>query len=216
MRWSETERRGNKRLDRLIFYHGCLLSGAISATVIAVARERQNILTDRLLLRGWKKDDLEEYAAICADPEVMRWIGRGGTPTPEECAETIAGFERDWAEHRFGLFATELRSSGRFIGFIGLSVPEFLPEILPAVEIGWRLARYAWGQGFATEGAGAVLNFGLGEVGLERIVSICQVGNLASLRIMEKLGMRFERDTLDLTCDRAVHVYEIAQPEWQT
>ena len=184
--------------------------------MIAVARERHQILTDRLLLRGWKKHDFEEYAAICADPEVMRWIGSGGTRTPEECAETIAGFERDWAEHRFGLFATELRSSGRFIGFIGLSVPEFLPEILPAVEIGWRLARDAWGRGLATEGAGAVLNFGVGEVGLERIVSIYQPENLASLRIMEKLGMRFEREALDLTCDRTVRVYEITRSEWQT
>ena len=185
----------------------------LSVTSVVVARKRQTLLTERLVLRRWKDDDLGAYAAICADPEVMRWIGRGTILSPEACAEAIVGFERDWDEHGFGLFATELRASRRFLGFIGLSVPEFLPEVLPAVEIGWRLARDAWGQGLATEGARAALRFGLSELELGRIVSIHQVGNLASGRIMKKLEMRFERRTVDPTCGRPVHVYQIIRPD---
>ena len=92
-------------------------------------------------------------------------------------------------------------------------MPEFLPEVLPAVEIGWRLARDAWGQGLATEGARAALRFGLSELELARIVSIHQVENRESGRIMEKLGMRFERKTVDPTCGRPVHVYQITRSD---
>jgi RimJ/RimL family protein N-acetyltransferase len=101
------------------------------------------------------------------------------------------------------------------IGFVGLSVPNFLPETLPSVEIGWRLAADQWGKGLATEGARAALHFGFGQVGLTRIVSIHQVGNGASGRIMEKLGMRFERDTVDPSCGRPVRVWEITRSDWQ-
>ena len=165
--------------------------------------------TERLLLRRWRQEDLDPYAELCADPSVMRWIGNGRIRTREECAKAISAFERAWDEHGFGLFALELQASGRLIGFVGLSVPDFLPEILPSVEIGWRLAADQWGQGLATEGARAALAFGFGQAGLDRIVSIHQVGNDASGRIMEKLGMRFERETIDPSCHRRVRVYDI-------
>ena len=167
--------------------------------------------TERLLLRRWRQQDLDPYAELCADPAVMRWIGNGRVRTREECAKAISAFERAWDEHGFGLFALELQASGRLIGFVGLSVPDFLPEILPSVEIGWRLAPDQWGKGLATEGARAALAFGFGQVGLNRIVSIHQVGNDASGRIMEKLGMRLERETVDPSCGRRVRVYEITR-----
>ena len=165
--------------------------------------------TERLLLRRWRPEDLEPYAELCSDPVVMRWIGNGSVRTRKECATAISAFELAWDEHGFGLFALELPASGRLIGFVGLSVPHFLPEILPSVEIGWRLAADQWGKGLATEGARATLAFGFGQAGLDRIVSIHQVGNDASGRIMEKLGMRFERETIDPSCHRRVRVYEI-------
>jgi RimJ/RimL family protein N-acetyltransferase len=167
--------------------------------------------TKRLLLRRWRQDDLDPYAELCADPAVMRWIGNGSVRTREECAKAISAFERAWDDRGFGLFALELQASGRLIGFVGLSVPDFLPEVLPSVEIGWRLAADQWGKGLATEGARAALAFGFGQVGLNRIVSIHQVGNDASGRIMEKLGMRFERETVDPSCGRRVRVYEITR-----
>ena len=198
---------------RLMIGCSALLGRALFVTWIAVARKRQTLSTERLVLRRWNDDDLEAYAAMCADPDVMRWIGRGTTLSPKACAEEIASFERDWDEHGFGLFATELRGSDRFLGFIGLSVPEFLPEVLPAVEIGWRIARDAWGQGLATEGARAALRFGLSELELGRIISIHQVGNLASARIMEKLEMHFERRTVDPSCGRPLNVYQISRTD---
>lgn len=173
------------------------------------------LLTERLVLRRWRPEDLEPYAEICADPEVMRWIGKGQVRTHEECARALASFERAWEDRGFGLFALELRAARGLIGFVGLSVPDFLPEILPSVEIGWRLAAAYWGKGLATEGARAALAFGLGQLGLDRIVSIHQLGNGASGRIMEKLGMRLERETIDPSCARPVRVYEITRSAWE-
>lgn len=170
--------------------------------------------TPRLVLRRWRADDVAAMAAINADPEVMRWIG-GGSTTDEPGTRTgIEWCEKEWDQHGFGLFAVEVRKSAELAGFAGLSIPAFLPEVMPAVEIGWRLGRPFWGQGIATEAAQAALRFGLVDCELERIVSIAQVGNRASTRIMEKLGMSPERETVDPTCGRAVVVYEITQAEF--
>jgi RimJ/RimL family protein N-acetyltransferase len=165
------------------------------------------ITTSRLTLRRWRSDDIEPFAALCGDPEVMRYIGPGETRTTSQAAASIDAFERMWDERRYGLFAVELTASGRLIGFAGLSEPHFLPEIMPAVEIGWRFARDTWGKGYATEAARAALDFGLVKLGLPEIVSIHQVGNDASGNIMRKLGMRFDRETVDQTCGRPVHIY---------
>lgn len=167
----------------------------------------QQLETERLILRQWVESDLEPYSQLCADEEVMRWIGNGSTRTRAECAEAIERFSKDWMGRGFGLFALEVKHNGRFIGFCGLSIPTFLPEVLPAVEIGWRLHREEWGQGLATEAAQASMAFGFEHCGLQEIVSIHQVGNAASARIMEKLGMAFERATVDPSCSRPVHVY---------
>ena len=102
---------------------------------------------------------------------------------------------------------SERNSDGHLIGFTGLSVPNFLPEIMPAVEIGWRFARSSWGCGYATEAAQAALDFGLTHLRLPDIVSIYQIENEASRRIMEKLGMTFERETVDPVSGRIVGVY---------
>ena len=165
--------------------------------------------TTRLILRRWNSADLAPYSEICADPDVMEWIGDGSIRTEAECAQAIASFERFWQNHGFGLFAVEQRETGNLIGFTGLAIPTFLPEVLPAVEIGWRFGKSAWGKGYATEAAKASLTFGFEEAKIDRIVSIHQIGNEASGRIMQKLGMRFERQTVDLTCNRAVKVYEV-------
>lgn len=165
--------------------------------------------TTRLILRPWFAADLDKYARLCADPEVMRWIGNGSTRSRSDCATAIAGFERQWRSHGFGLFAVEEASANACIGFCGLSVPSYLPELLPAVEIGWRLERRSWGRGLATEAARKVVRFALDDSGLSEIVSVHQIGNSASARIMEKLGMTFDRATVDPSCDRAVRVYRI-------
>ena len=173
------------------------------------------IETDRLHLRRWKPADLDDYAAICGDPEVMRWIGDGNVKTRGQTEDDIAEFERRWDERGFGLFALELKTSGRLSGFVGLSIPGFLPEILPSVEIGWRLDRSLWGKGLATEGARSAMGFGFNEIGLDRIVSICQVENRASRRIMEKLEMSFDREMIVPGSGVPVQVYAIEKSEWK-
>ena len=175
--------------------------------------ETPRIETDRLVLRRWDVTrDLDAWAAICADPEVMRYIGDGSIATGAECAERLEQFETTWRERGFGLFAIERRDTGEFIGNTGLAVPDFLPEILPAVEIGWRLGRAHWGQGFATEAARAALAFAWEPVGLDRVVSVHAVGNDPSGNVMQKIGMHLDRETVHPTNGRAVRVYAIDRP----
>ncbi|MBU2664067.1 GNAT family N-acetyltransferase [Actinoplanes bogorensis] len=147
------------------------------------------LTTDRLTLREWRDDDLDMLAALNADPEVMRYIRDGSVLTREESAERLQKMMRDWSENGFGLFPVEVRATGELIGWAGLAVPLFLPQVLPAVEIGWRLSRDAWGHGYATEAAAAALEFAFDEVGLDRLISIRHVDNHRSARVMEKLGL---------------------------
>jgi hypothetical protein len=104
------------------------------------------IRTPRLLLRRWHDDDLAPMADINADPRVMRWIDDGSVRDLDHTAEAIERWEEEWDEEGFGLFAIELLASGELAGFTGLSVPEFLPELGPAVAISWRLGSQFWGQ----------------------------------------------------------------------
>ena len=160
-------------------------------------------------MRSWRSEDLEPYAAICADPEVMRWIGDGSVRSHEASALQIRDFQQRWDDDGYGPFAVELRSTSALIGFAGMLIPDFLPEIMPAVEIGWRLDRRHWGCGYATEAARGALAFAFEEAGLSRLVSICQVGNDASERIMRKLGMTLDRETRDPESGRSVRVYAV-------
>jgi len=163
--------------------------------------------TERLLLRRWREADIEPFAAMCSDPEVMRYVGSGATRPSAKAQASIQAYEREWDQKGFGLFAVERLEDGRFLGFTGLTVPSFLPEVMPTVEIGWRFASQTWGNGYASEAAQAALNFGLQTLGLPAIVAIYQTENRASERIMEKLGMRFDRDAIDPTCGRSIRVY---------
>lgn len=154
--------------------------------------------TERLLLRLPSEDDAIAIAEMDADPEVMRYIG-DGTPErydPELARARVARANRHWEEHGYGNMSVVVKETGEYAGWVQLSVPTFLPEVLPAVEIGWRLRREHWGRGYATEAAGPLLDHGLTTVGLKRIVSIRHVPNIASKRVMEKLGLRHEFDTV--------------------
>lgn len=180
----------------------------------------KTLRTDRLLLRRWRPDDLDPFASLCRDPEVMKFIGPGKIRNRQQTKKSIEAFEQEWQEKGFGPFAVELLESRSFIGFTGLSTPTFLPEIMPAVEIGWRLARDHWGQGYATEAAQASLKFGLEYLRLPAIVSIIQRDNKASRKVIKKIGMCFDRETRDPSCGRAVEVYRKAasspSPQSQT
>jgi RimJ/RimL family protein N-acetyltransferase len=165
--------------------------------------------TDRLVLRPVTSEDLDHFAPMDADPEVMRYIGNG---RPRTRAEAAAGLDRltaCWRDHGFGMFAAQVRDTGAVIGWVGPAIPAFLPEVLPAVEIGWRLRREFWGSGYATEGARAVLPFAFGDCRLNRLVSIRHVDNVASGRVMAKLGMTLDRATIVPETGQPVVVYAL-------
>lgn len=154
------------------------------------------IETERLVLRPFTGDDLEPYARINADPEVMRYIGDGAPRDRERTREGLEKSMRHWDEHGWGSFAVEIAETGELIGLAALAVPEFLPEILPVVEVGWRISRSRWGSGYAPEAARAAIDHAFDEIGLDRLVSCIHRDNAASRRVAEKLGMTLERETV--------------------
>jgi RimJ/RimL family protein N-acetyltransferase len=144
-------------------------------------------VTERLLLRRWKDEDRVPFAALNADPAVMEHF-----PARLTRAESDAFVDRNIAQHDeqgWGLWALELRATGAFIGYTGLAVPRFEAHFTPAVEVGWRLARDAWGHGYASEAARAAVAVGFDEVGFDEIVSFTATGNVRSMRVMERIGM---------------------------
>jgi RimJ/RimL family protein N-acetyltransferase len=149
--------------------------------------------TERLLLRQWRDEDLVPFAALNADPEVMEFFP--APLTPEQSADLAGRHQALLEAGEPGLFATEVRATGEFIGFVGLAVPKFEAAFTPCVEVGWRLARSAWGQGYATEAAGAVLEHGFNTLMLNEIVSFTAAINLRSRAVMERIGMT--RDPAD-------------------
>jgi RimJ/RimL family protein N-acetyltransferase len=170
--------------------------------------------TARLVLDGVRDDDLDPLAAMNADPDVMRFIGDGSARDRQQTEAGLAAMRRHWDENGFGLFAARLRDTGEFAGWIGLAVPAFLPEVMPTVEIGWRLAKPFWGRGIATEGAVAAMRFGFVDRRLDRIVSIRHVDNRASGRVMDKLGMRLDRETVVPAHGQPVAVYALTREEY--
>ena len=170
--------------------------------------------TERLVLRGWRDDDLDSLARLDADPEVMRYILDGAVWDRRRSAEGLRKMVGEWEELGYGRFAVEVGATGELIGWAGLAVPSFLPEVMPAVEIGWRLARGSWGKGYATEAAAAALRFGFEECGLERVVSIRHVENVRSGRVMEKLGLSYEFETVVPGHGQPVAVYALTKGRW--
>jgi RimJ/RimL family protein N-acetyltransferase len=173
------------------------------------------IITPRLLLRRWRDEDLAPMADINANPGVMRWIDDGSVRDLEHTAEAIERWEEEWDEEGFGLFAVELLASGELAGVTGLSVPEFLPEVLPAVAISWQLGSQFWGQGYASEAAHATLEYALQDRGLDRVISINRVGDDASENVIRKLAMVPERETTHPVYGYPLHVHTIDLTEFQ-
>ncbi len=143
--------------------------------------------TLRLLLRPWRDEDMDAYAALNADSRVTAHF-----PWPITREESDAGAGRiraHFAEHGFGFWAVEVPGVEPFVGFVGLGWVTWSAPFTPCVEIGWRLAPAVWGQGYATEGARAVVRFAFGGLALREIVALTAPANLRSRRVMEKLGM---------------------------
>ncbi|MFG1606217.1 GNAT family N-acetyltransferase [Actinoplanes sp. NPDC049265] len=142
--------------------------------------------TDRLILRQWRDDDLDAWAAMNADPLVREFLG--GPLTREHSAASMARFAADIDTRGWGWWAVEVASSGTLAGFAGLD-PVDPGGPVEGVEIGWRLAREMWGSGYATEAARACLSYGFDTLRLPEIVAIAAAGNHRSRAVMTRLGM---------------------------
>ncbi len=144
--------------------------------------------TERLVLRMFEERDLDDYAKMCSDSQVMHYLG-GRALSRQETWRHIAMFVGHWQLRGYGLLAAELRESGRFIGRLGL----WRPEGWPGLEIGWAVDRPHWGNGYATEGARAVLRHAFDERGIASLISIIHPENKASIRVAEKIGETYDR-----------------------
>jgi RimJ/RimL family protein N-acetyltransferase len=143
--------------------------------------------TPRLLLRHWREEDREPFAGMGADPEVMEHFP--ARMTREESEAWVDRVGADLERRGWGLWAVEELATGRFVGFTGLNVPGFDAPFLPAVEIGWRLRRDAWGLGYATEAARGVLVAAFEDLELDEIVSFTATANVRSQAVMRRIGM---------------------------
>lgn len=150
------------------------------------------IETERLLLRPWRPDDRDPFAAVNADPVVMEHFPSTLTRAQSDALADRAAAWLD--EHGWGLWAVEVKDGPPFIGFTGLAVPRFEADFTPCVEVGWRLAAGQWGRGYAPEAARAAIRHGFDAVGLDEIVSFTSVVNVRSQRVMEKIGMERVRE----------------------
>ena len=170
----------------------------------------QNVIveTERLRFATWRWEDWKEFRTLTSDPLVVRYLGTGEPWPDERVQEFVARQCENWGNQRICLWKLLPKDSDALIGICGL---QRLPEG-PDVEIGWWLAPSHWGQGLATEAARHALAYGFEVSNLERIVAIAQAANRDSLRVMEKIGMRFEREAVHKGI--RVVLYAIARDEF--
>jgi RimJ/RimL family protein N-acetyltransferase len=143
--------------------------------------------TERLVLRPFRESDLEPWAALNADPEVIEYLGE--PLSREDCDRTAAAINEQYASEGFGFLAVERRADGAFLGACGLSREQWYPDDL---EIGWRLAREHWGHGYAAEAAASWMEHGFTTMGLPRIIAVTDSPNQRSIAVMRRLGMTFD------------------------
>ncbi len=150
-----------------------------------------DLSSERLILRPWREPDRAEFARLNDDPAVMEFLPR--RLTRDESDAAALRIQQHIESHGWGLWAVEVKGGASFVGYVGLSVPRFQAHFMPAIEIGWRLARRHWGFGYATEAAEASLRFAFEKLTLQQIVSFTVPLNKRSIGVMERIGMTRDR-----------------------
>src|SRR5438477_5628914 len=166
--------------------------------------------TDRLTLRMLRESDFDAYAEMCADPDIMRYIGDGQPLARPMAWRNLAQMVGHWSLRGYGLWAAEERSSGVLVGRIGF----WNPDGWPGFELGWLLRRSFWGRGYATEGARAALRYAFTELTQPRVISLIHPENAASIRVAQRLGERLLGPTEVM--GKSALVYRITREEWET
>ena len=175
--------------------------------------------TERLILRPWTNDDLAPFAEISGDSEVMAFYPQ--PLTKEESHSMGARIQSLIAKRGWGFWAVELPKQKKFIGFVGLHIPKENLPFSPCVEIGWRLAKEYWGQGYATEAANESLRYAFTELTLTEVVSFTTLANLPSQAVMRKIGMfntgnNFMHPDIAAMHPQCEHVlYKISREAWE-
>ena len=164
--------------------------------------------TGRLILRMLRDSDIDAYAEMVGDAEVMRYIGDGRPLDRSMAWRNMATMAGHWSLRGYGLWAAEERHSGLLVGRIGF----WNPEGWPGFEVGWMLRRSFWGKGYATEGARAALRYAFTEWEQPQVISLIRPENAASIRVAERLGERLV-ESIDLKGQTAL-VYRITRQEW--
>ena len=180
---------------------------------------KKTIETDRLMLRTWLDSDLDPMFEINQDPKVMEYFP--GLQDLETTKNFITKVNNHFNKYGYSLYACERKDTNEFIGFIGLLIADFKAHFTPAIEIGWRLSSKHWGQGFATEGAKAVLDYLFRELKIPEIVSFTAKGNAKSIRVMQKIDLQhninddFDHPKLDDTSPLKRHVlYRLSREKY--
>ncbi len=144
--------------------------------------------TERLGFRNWSLDDLNSFAQLNADISVMEHFPN--TLNIEESKDFMIRLQKHYTSFGYTYFATDLKETGEFIGFIGLKYQDFESDFTPNVDIGWRLKKSAWKKGYATEGAKKCLDLAFNQFNLDTVIATCTIQNVSSQKVMQKIGMQ--------------------------
>jgi len=165
--------------------------------------------TDRLLLRWFRDEDLEDFYHLCADAEVMRFLGDGKPMSRMESWRQMATFMGHWYFRGYGIWAVEEKATHKVVGRIGF----MNPAGWPGFELGWTLGRDSWGKGYATEGARRALEHAFTEMDRDHVISLIAPENINSIKVAERLGETVEGETVVL--GRKAFIYGISRTTWQ-
>ena len=166
------------------------------------------IESEKMILRELEEHDTDVLAEIYADYDVMQYIGKGVVLNYEQTKKSIQSWKKHYELFKFGNWATIEKSTGKFIGLCGLS---WLPDYTD-IEVSYLFEKSSWGKGYATEIARAILQYGFHDLGLMRIVALVYPQNTPSIHVIDKLGMKYEREKIFFG-DKLLRVYSLMKDE---